>query len=169
MKRLLTAVVLGCIFHAPVATLQCAGGGAVMADGATADHEKKEPDVSAPRTAATIIVSGNGDTVVFELTTGNAAKDLYRQLPLSVSVENYSNNEKIFHPPEKLGIDATPPVDGAREGTLAYYAPWGNVVMFYDRFPSAPGLYELGYARSGAEYIKKLSGAIRIEKGTSDR
>jgi hypothetical protein len=29
----------------------------------------------------------------------------------------------------------------ARTGTLAYYAPWGDVVMFYKEFGTASGLY----------------------------
>jgi len=113
----------------------------------------------------TLLVSANEDTVVFELNTSSAAKDLYGQLPLNVFVENYGNNEKIFHPPEKLSIATTPLVNGARAGTLAYYAPWGNVVMFYENFDSAPGLYELGRAVFGTEHIHNLSDTIHITKG----
>ncbi|WP_020586456.1 cyclophilin-like fold protein [Desulfobacter curvatus] len=82
---------------------------------------------------------------------------------LSIKVENYSNNEKIFYPPEKLDITATPKAK-AKAGTLAYYAPWGNVVMFFGNFGSASGLYELGHAVSGQEYIKEMSGTIELEK-----
>jgi hypothetical protein len=78
-------------------------------------------------------------------------------------VENYSSNEKIFYPPKKLNIKDTPLAD-AKAGTLAYYAPWGDVVVFYGNFGSAPGLYELGHAVSGSEYIKEMSGIIEIEK-----
>ena len=100
---------------------------------------------------------------VITLNNSDAAKNLYAQLPLSIKVENYSNNEKIFYPPEKLDITATPKAD-AKAGTLAYYAPWGNVVMFYGSFGSAPGLYELGHAVSGQGYINGMSGRIRVEK-----
>ena len=91
---------------------------------------------------------------------------LYAQLPLSITVENYSNDEKIFYPPKKLNIADTPPAD-ARAGTLAYYAPWGDVVMFYGSFGSAAGLYEQGRALSGGEHIRGMSGTIRIEKGNT--
>jgi hypothetical protein len=37
--------------------------------------------------------------------------------------------------------------------------------MFYGSFGSAAGLYELGFAVSGSEYIKGISGMIRVEKG----
>jgi hypothetical protein len=110
-----------------------------------------------------ISVKASGKTTVFELNDSPAARDLYAQLPLRIAVENYSNNEKIFYPPKKLDISGTPPAD-ARAGTLGYYAPWGDVVMFYGIFGSAAGLYELGHATSGSAHIPAMSGTIEIEK-----
>jgi hypothetical protein len=117
--------------------------------------------------AIKISVKANGNTTVFELNNSPAAKDLYAQLPLSITVENYSDNEKIFYPPKKLNTTDTPLADGGRAGTLAYYAPWGDVVMFYRGFSSAPGLYELGHVTSGSEYIPEMSGSIQIEKSSA--
>jgi hypothetical protein len=114
-----------------------------------------------------ISVKANGNTTVFELNNSLAAGDLYAQLPLSITVENYSDNEKIFYPSKKLNTTDTPMADGGRAGTLAYYAPWGDVVMFYKGFTSAPGLYELGHVTSGSEYITEMSGTIQIEKATA--
>jgi len=110
-----------------------------------------------------ISVQANGKTTIFELNEGNAAKGFYEQLPITIDVQDFSNNEKIFYPPKKLDTTSTPLAD-AKSGTLAYYAPWGDVVMFYDRFGSAGGLYELGNVVSGGEYIKNMSGSILIEK-----
>lgn len=111
-----------------------------------------------------ISVHSNGKSTTFALNDSQAAKELYNQLPLNIEVENYSNNEKIFYPPKKLATDHTPLAD-ARTGTIAYYAPWGDVVMFYGDFGSASGLYELGRAISGTDHIKNMSGTLRIEKG----
>lgn len=110
-----------------------------------------------------ITVDADGNTIVFELNDSRAAKDLYGQLPLSIDVENYGGKEKIYYPPIKLDTVNTPLVKGAGNGTLAYYAPWGDVVMFYGSFGSASGLYELGRAVQGSEHIRSLSGTIRIE------
>ncbi len=110
-----------------------------------------------------IIVTSDSKTTVFELNESSTAKGLYTQLPLSIEVEDYASNEKIFYPPKKLDTKDTPLAD-AKAGTLAYYAPWGDVVMFYKYFGSASGLYELGHAVSGAEFIKELSGTVKIEK-----
>lgn len=114
--------------------------------------------------AMKIRVKANGNTTVFELNSSPAARNLYAQLPLSITVENYSDNEKIFYPPKKLNATDTPRADGGRAGTLAYYAPWGDVVLFYRGFSSASGLYELGHATSGSEHIPEMSSTIQIEK-----
>lgn len=126
--------------------------------------EKNELNAQRSQTAMRIRVKANGKTTVFELNNSPAARDLYDQLPLSIAVENYSDNEKIFYPPKKLNTTDAPKAD-AEAGTLAYYAPWGDVVMFYARFGGAKGLYELGQAVSGSEHIQGMSGTIRIEKG----
>ncbi len=110
-----------------------------------------------------ITVNAKGKAIVFELNESTASKSLYEQLPIEIAVENYSNNEKIFYPEGKLDISDTP-MANARKGTLAYYAPWGNVVMFYADFGSASGLYELGKAVSGEGGISSLSGTVQIEK-----
>jgi hypothetical protein len=125
--------------------------------------EMKEPNASGNQTDMKIIVVANDKTMVFKLNNSPASRDLYAQLPLSITVENYSNNEKIFYPPKKLNTIGTPQAD-AQLGTLAYYAPWGDVVMFYKGFGYAPGLYELGHAVSGSEFIQGMSGTILIKK-----
>ena len=110
-----------------------------------------------------IIIQVSSNRIVFELNNSQAAKELYEQLPLTISVENYGNNEKIFYPPKKLHTTDAP-LANAQFGTLAYYAPWGDVVMFYDTFGSASGLYELGNVVLGGEHIKKISGTMQVKK-----
>ena len=48
-------------------------------------------------------------------------------------------------------------------GTLAYYAPWGDVVLFYDSYSANPSLYELGQVVSGGELVGELSGTVVIQ------
>lgn len=110
-----------------------------------------------------IRVTSQEHTATFQLNESQAARNLYEQLPLNIEVEDYSTNEKIFYPPEELDISDAPMADGTT-GTLAYYAPWGDVVMFYDDFGGAEGLYELGEVVSGAEYISEISGSIQVEQ-----
>lgn len=104
-----------------------------------------------------------GDTqVVYELNDSPAAQSLLSQLPLTVAVEDFSTNEKVFYPPQELDTSDTPLAEGGA-GTLAYYAPWGDVVLFYDSFSANGSLYELGEAVSGAEDISQMTGTITVE------
>ena len=104
-----------------------------------------------------------GDTqVVYELNDSPAAQSLLSQLPLTVVVEDFSTNEKVFYPPQELDTSDTPLAVGGA-GTLAYYAPWGDVVLFYDSFSANSSLFELGEAVSGAEDIGQMSGTITVE------
>ncbi|QJT11202.1 hypothetical protein DQK91_16420 [Oceanidesulfovibrio marinus] len=129
--------------------------------------QKIEQNAAGDEATMQMTVSANGNTIVFELNDSSAAKELYSQLPLDIAVENYSSNEKIFYPPKKLNTANTPLAKNVQAGTLAYYAPWGDVVMFYGSFGSASGLYELGHAITGREHIKQLSGTIRIGTGNT--
>lgn len=129
-----------------------------------AGAEAEDPDAGAePEPAARQIqVQFDGGTVVYALNDSAAADALLAQLPLTVAVEDYSTNEKIFYPPQALDSADAPPAEGGA-GVLAYYAPWGDVVMFYDSFRANAALYELGHAVSGAELISEMSGDVTVE------
>jgi len=110
-----------------------------------------------------ITVKSGGYEISYELNDSKAAESLYSQLPLTLEQEDFSNNEKTFYPPEKLDVTDTPLAEGGT-GVLAYYEPWGDVVMFYGDFSSNGSLYELGRAVSGEENISQISGTIEIYK-----
>lgn len=100
--------------------------------------------------------------VTIALNNSKAAQDLVNQNPSSVKIGNYSNDEKTFYPDKDLDLANTPKAN-AVVGTLAYFAPWGDVCLFYRDFGSDPGLYELGTTTSGKNDISKLSGTTKIE------
>lgn len=108
------------------------------------------------------LTTTNNQTIEIELNNSPAANDLYNQLPLSIDLEDYSTNEKIFYPPNKLNTENTPKAT-PKIGTLAYYEPWGDVVIFYDDFRANNDLYELGHVISGEDIVSELSGTVTIE------
>lgn len=108
-----------------------------------------------------IRVEGSSGVVVYELNDSEAAKALARQLPLELEVSDFSDNEKVFYPPQALPTADAPLARGGR-GVLAYYRPWGDVVMFYDSFSPNPSLYGLGHAISGQDAISGLTGRIIV-------
>lgn len=135
----------------------------------TQAETKTEPETEEPEKETLkenedlrISVQGNGHTIVFQLNDSAASRSLYNQLPLSLEVEDYSSDEKIFYPPKKLDIGDTPLTEGGKAGGLAYFSPWGDVIMYYGDFGSYSGLYDLGSAVSGSEWIQELSGEILI-------
>lgn len=108
------------------------------------------------------LTTDNAQTITMELNDSTAAIDLYKQLPLTIELENYSSNEKIFYPPQKLSTENIP-LAQSKIGTLAYYEPWGDVVIFYGEFHSNHNLYELGHVITGEDMISELSGTVTIE------
>jgi len=121
---------------------------------ATAEPGKQENGMN-------LVIEANGKTLVFRLNESDASKDLLAQLPHAVKFEDFGGKEKIFYPPKRLRTERTP-LANAKVGTLAYYAPWGDVVLFYGDFGAASGLYELGRAVSGAEFISALKGLAQV-------
>ena len=122
--------------------------------------EDSAPDEKEP-SKKQIFVADDDHVIIFELNDSPAALSLYNQLPIEVEVENYSTNEKIFYPPEAL--DTSDGIEGGGEaGILAYFEPWGNVVMYYGPFSEYPGLFILGEAIDFGEEIEELSGTVFI-------
>lgn len=110
-----------------------------------------------------IKVSDGTHVITFELNETSAAQSLYQMLPLEVTVQNYSNNEKIFYPPTAVSYGADCIEGDCPAGTLALFSPWGNVVMYYGAASRYSGLYILGKAVEGADQIRNLTGTIRVE------
>lgn len=124
----------------------------------TTSSETEEIDMESTQISVTC-----GDLqVVYALNDSPAAQSLLSQLPLTVAVEDFSTNEKVFYPPQELDTTDTPLAEGGA-GTLAYYAPWGDVVLFYDSFSTNSSLFALGEAVSGAEDISQMTGTITVE------
>lgn len=110
--------------------------------------------------------TADGKALVFHLNDSPAADSLYAQLPLTVELQNYSDNEKIFYPPEKLDVGDSIKTSTGKAGTLAYYAPWGDVVFFYGPYRPGGDLYELGtFDEAMVREVEKLQpGPVVLEK-----
>lgn len=118
------------------------------------DEEKEEEETMK------ISVKSDEYEIIYELNGSRAAEELYAQLPLTTEVEPFSDNEMTFYP-EKLSTEDTP-LSGGEPGSLSYYEPWGDMVMFYAPCTPNNSLYELGTAVSGEEFIENLSGTITV-------
>ncbi|TNH06808.1 hypothetical protein FHQ27_04870 [Testudinibacter sp. TR-2022] len=86
----------------------------------------------------------NGKTLTATLSNGTAAKDFYQMLPLELELSDYAGEEKISYLPRKLNTSREPDGVAAAVGDINYYAPWGNVAIFYKPHGKARGLVHLG-------------------------
>ncbi|UOK73286.1 cyclophilin-like fold protein [Ancylobacter polymorphus] len=109
----------------------------------------------------------NGNTSVARLDDTPAAADFASLLPLTVTLSDYHSIEKISDLPKRLSHDGAPSGYEPEVGDVAYYAPWGNLAIFYRDFGYARGLVRLGTIESGLDALTQsgpLATAIeRIE------
>lgn len=132
----------------------------IVSETETESQAMTEPQIMEESQTMRISVKSDQHEIIYELNDSRAASELYAQLPLTTEVEPFSNNEMTFYPEELDVTDA--PLSGGETGSLSYYEPWGDVVLFYAPCTPNSSLYELGTVVSGAEYIERLSGTITV-------
>lgn len=97
----------------------------------------------------------NGKAVEATLLDNATAQDLLSLLPVTLTLEDYNSTEKIGHPPRKLSTAGAPAGLDPSVGDIAYYAPWGNLAIFYKDFSYSRGLIGLGRIDSGIEALSE--------------
>ncbi|QEY24987.1 cyclophilin-like fold protein [Neisseria animalis] len=91
------------------------------------------------------------------------SQDFIKKLPLEVELEDYVGKEKIFSV-GKLSTKNAPSRYQGKKGDITYYAPWGNMALFYGTDnPNASGLIYLGKINGDISLLKKAK-TIKIEK-----
>lgn len=95
----------------------------------------------------------NGTTVDASLDDNATAKDFYSLLPMTLALDDYASTEKISDLPKKLSTAGSPPGCDPAPGDITYYAPWGNLAIFYRDFGYASGLVKLGQIDVGLEAL----------------
>jgi hypothetical protein len=88
--------------------------------------------------------------------------DFLSMLPLTLTIENYANTEKISYLPRKLSIKDAPSGSDPSPGDIAYYSPWGNLAIFYKDYGYSTGLIILGKLDSGIDLVSKYEGLIKV-------
>ena len=112
-----------------------------------------------------IRIDVEGTPISVTLDDSEASGDFASLLPLTLTLEDYASTEKIADLPRKLSTTGSPPGTDARAGDGSYYAPWGNLALFYRPFEYSSGLVRLGRIESGIEALRgqgPLSAKIEI-------
>lgn len=89
--------------------------------------------------------------VTATLIDSKTTHDFISLLPLTLTLEDYARTEKISDLPKRLSTEDAPPGSDPAVGDIAYYAPWGNLAMYYSDSGYANGLVILGKIDGGIE------------------
>jgi len=104
----------------------------------------------------------DGRAVTATLVDNPTVRDFVSLLPLTLTLKDYAGTEKIAYLSRKLTEEGAPAGIDPSVGDLTYYAPWGNLALFYRDFGYARGLIELGHIDDGAE-VFNVSGPIQVK------
>lgn len=100
------------------------------------------------------IVVDNKTSLTAILDDTAAAQDFLSLLPLKLTLEDYNNTEKVSDLPRPISTDGAAEGIDPQVGDITYYAPWGNLAIFYRDFSYAKGLVRLGHISSGIEKLE---------------
>ncbi|MFC6067405.1 cyclophilin-like fold protein [Streptomyces ochraceiscleroticus] len=95
------------------------------------------------------------DATVWDNPTGRA---LLERLPLTLSFEDLNGEEKVGHLDRELTMDGMPDGDDPQVGDLGYYAPWGNVVLYYGDVGRWDGIARIGHIHGNLSAISDQTG-----------
>ncbi|KKA46395.1 hypothetical protein BZG72_01665 [Salinivibrio sp. PR6] len=107
------------------------------------------------RNQTDIILNIDGSIVQVRLADSVATRDFLAQLPLTLEFEDYHGIEKVSDLPSRLSTDDAPAGFDPQVGSFTYYAPWGNLAIFYQDFGYANSLVNLGTVVSGMKHLKR--------------
>lgn len=128
-------------------------GGCVSGPDSAAPHPEETapaPMTTAPvdptarddSTAIRIVVN---DQVVTGVLWNNAtSRSLIDQLPLTLTFEDLNRVEKIGRIPRPLSMDGMPEGDDPEPDEIGYYAPSGDLVLYYGDVGYWPGIARIG-------------------------
>ena len=107
----------------------------------------------------------NGQALSATLLDNASSRDFAALLPVTVTLEDYAGTEKIVYLSRKLSVTGAPSGFDPSVGDITYYAPWGNIAIFYKDFGYSKGLIPLGRIDAGSELLRspgKLSVQIEL-------
>ena len=118
---------------------------------------------------ATIRITLPDAALTATMNNSAAAQDFLALLPLTLTLKDFNGTEKVSDLPESLSTQGAPEGFKPEEGDLTYYAPWGNLAIFYRDFAYSRGLVKLGRIQEGIEALKGSAPvSVTIEQITQE-
>lgn len=98
------------------------------------------------------------------LQDSTTTRDFLTMLPLDLTIEDYSTNEKIAHLPRRLDEGGLTDYDDEATGDLCYFTGWGNLAFFHGGYSYRGDLIRLGRLEGGVDpLLVKGRFPLRIE------
>jgi hypothetical protein len=114
------------------------------------DMTEGTPDMQIQLTAGETILRAT-------LFDNETSRDFVSRLPLTLPLTDYAGTEKISDLPVQLSTSGAPAGADPEIGDITYYAPWGNLAIFYKDFGHSQGLIKLGHIDSGIDELAGIS------------
>lgn len=99
-------------------------------------------------------MSFHQEEIIVELFDNPVSREFLSLLPLELEFDDYAHAEKIAYLPNKLKTQG--PLGSEIKGDFTYYAPWGNLAVFYKGYGNAHGLFMIGRILSGKDRLAKM-------------
>jgi hypothetical protein len=110
---------------------------------------------SIARSQTRILIRSGTQVVTGTLGDDKAARDFASLLPLTLDLSDYNGTEKISDLPRRLDIKESPDGITPKIGDITYFAPWGNLAIFYKDFGYSRGLIHLGRLDDSIETLTR--------------
>lgn len=95
----------------------------------------------------------DGQALAATLDDNATARDFASLLPLDLTLSDYASTEKVSDLPRRLWTERAPRSYKPSAGDITYYAPWGNLAIFYRGFSDSAGLVRLGAFDGGIDAL----------------
>lgn len=126
------------------------------------------PALGQEGTAVKIRLSIDGKAIEATMLGNATAQDFISLPPMTLTLEDYASTEKIGYLPRKLSTTGAPAGVDPAVGDIAYYAPWGNLAIFYKDAGYAGGLVKLGRVDSGVDALS-VRGSLKVTIGAAGK
>ena len=149
------------------AMLLAACGGQAERDGsvsttadATSAKDSAAPMSAAPDATAQFRVVFGDTTLTGRLFDNATARDFASQLPMTLTFSDLHGVEKGAPLPRKLSVESMPAGDDPQVGDLGYWAPDGNLVLYYGDVPYWTGIMRIGHFDGDMQAVAAQAGNV---------
>ena len=111
--------------------------------------------VAVQETLMKVEIVVNGETATATLYDSPTGRDFASLLPLSLTLQDYADIERISDLPRRLSTAQAPEGMTPEAGDMAFYAPWGNLAIFVQGRPYARSLIPVGKIDSGLPALQR--------------